>query len=63
MEALSGLCLGGPLDGKRLDHYGPRYRVPLSQPLADFRVSNAAEIARVDVEVFEYVFHRLPIKG
>lgn len=28
MTVFSGLCVGGPLDGKRIDHFDSRYKVP-----------------------------------
>lgn len=56
-KVCSGLCIGGPLDGKRLDHYCDIYSVPLyKDSVLDFNPDKIE--AATNVEVFDYVhFH------
>lgn len=69
----SGLVLGGPLDGKRVDHVSPHYRVPLWDPTTcdtpsgwDLQVDTINETIEIveyqHIELFESGKFWIPIE-
>lgn len=55
-KPFDGLALGGPLDGKRITHDGPYYRVPERVEVQPYTsVEKMASLTTSSMDIFDYV--------
>lgn len=59
-QVYSGLVIGGPLDGKRVDHYASVYAIPLHPPLrVSVRSADDVLPSRETIRVIHYHHFRI----
>lgn len=57
----AGLAIGGPLDGKKLEHQAPVYRVPELLPAPKVVPSfEDMAAAAIQIDTFEYAHYKTP---
>lgn len=54
----AGLCVGGPLDGRRVQHDAPRYNAVSNPPEVPAVYDRAAAPVDLKLEVFTYFHYR-----